>query len=80
MDLAGTYREIKAPERLVFTWQWQTAPNNEMGETVVTVDFIEQGDATEIRLTDEGLPEGDPRDHHAQGWNGCFDCLGEHRG
>lgn len=40
------YREIARPERLVFTWGGDRAET----ETVVTVEFAEQGGATRISL------------------------------
>ena len=34
----GTYKEIDAPNRLVYTWDWKEE-DNRMGETLVTVEF-----------------------------------------
>ncbi len=51
----GTYREVAAPERLVFTWQWV----NEDGpgpETLVTLTFAEASGGTELRLHHTLLP------------------------
>ncbi|MGH7408469.1 MAG: SRPBCC family protein, partial [Candidatus Methylomirabilales bacterium] len=52
--LAGTFREVRPPERLVYTWVWEGSP--ELGETLVTVEFRTRGKATEIRLTHELFP------------------------
>ena len=73
--LSGTYHEVKPPERLVFTWQWEGDPD--FGETLVTVDFYALGDSTEIVLTHERFLNKERRDRHAMGWNGCFDRLKE---
>ena len=73
--LSGTYREVKPPERLVFTWQWEGDPDN--GETLVTIDFHDRGDSTEIVLTHERFLNSERRDRHARGWQGCFDRLNE---
>ena len=73
--LSGTYREIKSPERLVFTWQWEGDPD--FGETLVTVDFHARGSSTELVLTHERFLNRERRDRHAAGWNGCFDTLKE---
>jgi uncharacterized protein YndB with AHSA1/START domain len=71
--VTGTYREIKTPEKLVYTWQWETNPDPV--ETLVTIDFRAQGDSTEVTLTHELLPSEESRAKHTEGWNGCFDRL-----
>jgi len=68
----GTYREIHPPERLVYTWQWE---GGEMGETLVTVEFRDLGEQTEVVLVHELFPGADVRDKHAQGWASCVDHL-----
>ena len=69
----GTYREVKPPERLVFTWNWE---HHEFTDAVVTVEFrsLATSDFTEVVLTHDLLPESD-REAHNKGWNGCFDSL-----
>jgi uncharacterized protein YndB with AHSA1/START domain len=37
----GEYLEIKTPEKLVFTWFWETEP--EYGNTLVTLEFVDWG-------------------------------------
>ena len=60
----GTYKEIDAPNRLVYTWDWKEE-DNRMGETLVTVEFEARGDATEVVLLHGRFPgrrgEGEPR-------------------
>ena len=70
----GTYREVRAPERLVYTWAWES-PSPFDGETVVTVEFIDRGDATEVVLTHELFSSEEARDEHEKGWNGVLDQL-----
>lgn len=74
--LAGTYREVKPPERLVYTFRWEK-PEMDVGETVVTVDFVERGAATEVVVTHERFPSEVAREQHGQGWTGCLDQLPE---
>lgn len=70
----GTYLEVRPPERLVFTWEWQDDPLlEEDGDSLVTVEFHEKGGATEVVLTHEKLPSEAARREHAQGWEGCLD-------
>ena len=71
--LSGIYREVRPPERLVYTWSWEAQP--EHGETLVTVEFREVGDSTEVVLTHERFPTEKTRDDHNRGWSGCLDRL-----
>ena len=81
--LQGIYREVRPPEKLVFTWQWTKTPRSEgktpeleeLGETLVTVEFFARGNSTEVVLTHEGFPTPEIRDRHTSGWNGCFNTL-----
>ena len=75
----GVYREVNPPERLVFTWAFEKMPGDDPGfvpaETLVTVEFINKGGATEVVLTHEQFPDEHMRDEHQQGWGGCLDGL-----
>jgi glutathione S-transferase len=73
---AGEYREVKRPERLVYTWQWQ-GENMPNVETLITVTFEERDGATELRMTHSGFPEAGLRDSHNQGWNSSLNNLVE---
>jgi uncharacterized protein YndB with AHSA1/START domain len=68
----GTYREIRFPEKLVFTWSFE---GTDMGETLVSLEFHERGSSTELVLTHELFPNQEQRDRHLMGWNGCLDHL-----
>ena len=71
--LRGEYREIDRPEKLVFTWFWETQP--EHGETTITLEFLYLDDKTEMILTQEHFPNVKSRDGHGNGWTMCFDSL-----
>lgn len=71
--LSGTYREVKPPEKLVFTWSWEDSLN--FGETLVTVEFHARATSTEVVLTHELFLNAEARERHTMGWNGCFDAL-----
>ena len=71
--LSGAYREVRPPERLVYTWKWETEP--ELGDTVVTVEFHDRGGSTEIVLTHELFPTEKARQEHERGWSGGLDNL-----
>jgi uncharacterized protein YndB with AHSA1/START domain len=79
----GTYREVKAPERLVFTWAFEKdGRGEEFGEVeppemLVTLEFKARGKQTELILTHEKFASADSRDRHEQGWTRCLDALGK---
>jgi uncharacterized protein YndB with AHSA1/START domain len=79
----GTYREVKAPERLVFTWAFEKdGSGEEFGEVeppemLVTVEFKARGQQTELTLTHEKFASVESRDRHEDGWNRCLDSLGK---
>jgi uncharacterized protein YndB with AHSA1/START domain len=75
MDLVGVFREITAPSRLVYTWQFKGGPPPNMPETLVTVDFVEKSSATEVRIKHEKLPTAEVRAQHRMGWEGCLEKL-----
>lgn len=70
----GVYREIQRPERLVFTWM--TEGGMEVKEdTLVTVEFFEDGDKTHVTLKHQNFMTAEVRERHEHGWKGCFDHL-----
>ena len=73
MRLVGVYRVVDPPKKLVYTWSWETNP--EMGETLVTVEFLERGRATEVVLKHELFPTAEAREKHEEGWCGSLDKL-----
>jgi uncharacterized protein YndB with AHSA1/START domain len=78
--VAGTYREIVPPSRIVFTWAWEEdLMAHRMGhESVVTITLRAVGSRTELTLRHEKLESSQSRDSHAQGWAGCVDKLVEY--
>jgi uncharacterized protein YndB with AHSA1/START domain len=78
---AGTYREVKAPERLVFTWQFEKdGSGDEYGEVeppemLVTLEFKARGKQTELLLTHERFASAESRDRHKDGWTRCLNSL-----
>lgn len=75
----GAFREIKFPERLVYTWilegQNCKGGEDEDCETLVTIDFKDLGGSTELTLTHEFFPSEKSREGHEFGWTGCFNKL-----
>ncbi len=63
----GTYLEVDPPERLVFTWEAK-GMGLDVGESLVTVEFHDQGDKTELVLIHERQPNRRVRTFHSFGW------------
>lgn len=71
----GEFKEVQAPTRLVYTWDWEKdGSGEEFGEvegkpTLVTVEFQKHGDRTEFVLTHTRFASVASRDSHAGGWS-----------
>ena len=78
--LGGVYREIIAPERLVFTHAWDDEQARNGHETLVTVTFADQVAGTRLTLHQAGFESAAARDSHQEGWTECLDRLAEHLG
>jgi uncharacterized protein YndB with AHSA1/START domain len=77
----GTYLEVKVPERLVYTWDWEKdGGGTEFGElegseTQVTVEFQARGKQTHLVLTHEKFASAESRDRHEEGWQSWLGKL-----
>lgn len=70
----GVYRVVDPPKKLVFTWTWE---GGDMADTLVTVEFLDRGPATELVLTHELFPSDEARASHEHGWNAVLEKLGQ---
>jgi uncharacterized protein YndB with AHSA1/START domain len=73
----GTFREVRAPEKLVFTWAWEE-DSGTGHESMVTLEFVAKDKKTELTLTHERLADTTSRDSHLEGWSGALDSLAAH--
>ena len=71
--LIGVYRVVEPPKKLVYTWRWESEPD--APETLVTVEFLDRGGATDLVLTHELFPNEAAKGKHEHGWTGCLDKL-----
>jgi uncharacterized protein YndB with AHSA1/START domain len=78
----GEFKEVKAPERLVYTWDWEKdGSGEEFGEvegktSQMTVEFLKRGErATEMVLMHTRFATVETRDNHARGWSRIVDGL-----
>jgi uncharacterized protein YndB with AHSA1/START domain len=77
----GEFREVKAPERLVYTWDWEKdGSGTEFGEvegktSLMTVEFLKRGEQTEFVLTHNRFASVESRDNHVRGWSAAVESL-----
>lgn len=78
----GEFREVKTPEKLVYTWDWEKdGSGEEFGEvegktSLVTVEFLKRGEQkTEMVFTHTRFATVEARDNHSRGWSRIIDRL-----
>jgi uncharacterized protein YndB with AHSA1/START domain len=71
----GVYREIRPPERLAFTHAWLRANGTLTQTTLVTVNFVERGAATEVAFRQEDFATVASCLSHQDGWGVSLDQL-----
>ncbi len=73
--LGGVYREVVENTRLVFTHVWDTADGKPGHQTVVTVEFSNEGGKTRMDFHQAEFKSVESRDGHRGGWTESFDHL-----
>jgi uncharacterized protein YndB with AHSA1/START domain len=71
----GTYRDVRAPERLSMTWRWQEDDPADEHDSLLTLEFNEVAGGTELVLTHEQLASVESGERHTHGWNQILDQL-----
>lgn len=77
----GEFREVKVPERLVYTWDWEKdGGGTDFGEvegkpSLITVDFLKRGEQTEFVMTHTRFVTVESRDAHAEGWTRALESF-----
>lgn len=61
----GCYQVVNPPSKLAFTW---SAVENPGEITLVTVEFLAQGEESEIVITHEGFTKSDVAERYEMGW------------
>jgi uncharacterized protein YndB with AHSA1/START domain len=73
--VAGVYREVEPPSKLVFSWAWETPTSP--GETLVTLRLEPEGAGTRLLLVHERFPNAEECEKHRKGWTGSLERLPE---
>lgn len=77
MHLVGEFREVVAPERLVYTWRWASGVPDRR-ESLVTVEFHDLGERTELVLRHDSFAGPGPVDIYGAGWESGLRKLRAH--
>lgn len=74
LTVTGEYREVRRPERLVYSWSW--VQDGQAGhESTVIVEFVERDERTFVQLEHSGLESPQSRERHEQGWAACLELF-----
>lgn len=71
----GVFTEVRAPERLAYTWRWVEDDPADERDTSITIDFIDRGAETEMVFRHEGFVDDASRGRHETGWNEMLENL-----
>ncbi|WP_114578421.1 SRPBCC family protein [Saliphagus sp. LR7] len=72
----GAFEEVVENERIVYTDRWVNFPEAEV-DSLVTAEFTDVENGTEVVLTHEQLPKSDFGSGAGMGWEISFDNLAE---
>ncbi len=76
--LRGEFRELRRPEKLVFSWQWENAAEPASPgaqETLVTIDIRAIGQDVAMTLTHSGFASEAAVSSHTDGWTSMMAKL-----
>jgi uncharacterized protein YndB with AHSA1/START domain len=71
----GTYRDVRPPEHLTFTWVWEEDDPKDEIESVITIDLTERNGSTQMNFRQQGFRSEESRDSHVDGWSSIFARL-----
>lgn len=71
-SVSGAYREIDPPRKVVYTWSHDG--DNIVKNSLITIEFLERGDSTEVVLT-HAIADAKERASHTQGWTSILEKL-----
>jgi uncharacterized protein YndB with AHSA1/START domain len=71
----GEYREVRRPDRLVYSWCWEEADGSSGHVSTVTVLFLGDDERTTVVLEHSGLASPQSAQQHRAGWEGCLESL-----
>lgn len=73
----GAFLDIEEPHQIVMSWQWQAPDPLEGVPMKVSFRFIEENGATDVIVTQEGIPSDTACTVHQDGWVGTLAQLAD---
>lgn len=75
----GRFLEVRANQLVEMTWMTGngTTEGTEGAETVLRIELVPRGSATDVRLTHSGFVSEKSRDSHAENWPLALEILDE---
>jgi len=74
----GVYRDLRRPEFLSFTWQWENGSMPANVQTLVEVRLLEKDGGTQLQMRHSGFPAASARDGHQSGWQSVINRLSDY--
>lgn len=75
--VGGVYRELRRPDRIAYTWQWEEGAMAGSPVTLVEVSLSDRDGATWLEMRHSGFASTSARDAHMRGWNGPLGKLAD---
>ena len=69
LEVSGVFSEVVPNRKLVLTWAWESAPEQ---ESRVTVTFEPSGGGTDLTLLHEQFSDAGARDAREEGWRNAL--------
>ena len=76
-EVYGTFECIQEPQHLAFTWIWEAPDPDAHVDTRVRIEFLENGNETEVIVNHERLSSTESRSRYREGWQGTTDRLAD---
>jgi len=74
--IGGVYRDLRRPDRIAYTWQWEEGPMAGAA-TLDEVSLSDRDGATLLEMRHSGFSTTAACDAHSRGWNGPLNRLAE---
>lgn len=76
LTIYGTYKEVKAGDKLVYTWIWDLPDGTDhKGEYLLTIEFTGDGDTSSLSVLQEDFKNEHAVKPHEDGWEGSLNDL-----
>lgn len=75
-NITGEYLEIKEPEKLVYTWNWQLPDlSEEVNNYKLDISFLPKDGGSTIHIVQSGFSTEESIKPHEEGWQNALNSL-----